>query len=77
MGRVAVLELQPCIPAVDLEESPAPPLPGNKAKRFTRRFILETRNYIQRENLYYWGYRLVQHQWRQYTDTKNQQWNSQ
>jgi hypothetical protein len=63
-GAVAVLELQSCAPAADLEDdSPAPHQPGNKFSRFTRRFVLETRNYVVRENLYYWGYRLVQHQW--------------
>jgi hypothetical protein len=32
-------------------------------KRFTRRFFLETRNYVVRENLYYWGYRLIERKW--------------
>jgi len=72
-GAVEVLELQSCAPAVDLaDDSPAPRQPGNKVSRFTRRFVLETRNYIQRENLYYWGYRLVQRQWDQRDSAKRE-----
>jgi hypothetical protein len=56
-SRLAVLALHPC-------EAPAttgngPGLPGNKFTRFTRRAVLETRNYIERDNAYYWAYRAV------------------
>jgi hypothetical protein len=56
-SRLAVLAIHPC-------ESPAttdngPGLPGNKFTRFTRRAILETRNYIERDNAYYWAYRAI------------------
>jgi hypothetical protein len=62
-GAVAVLDLQPCTAPTDFDDSPAPfPKPG-RLKRFTRRFILETRNYIVRENFYYWGYRLIERKW--------------
>jgi hypothetical protein len=61
-GAVAVLDLQPCAPIADLDDSPGPLPSRNKFKQFTRRFVLETRNYIVRENLYYWGYRLIEHQ---------------
>jgi hypothetical protein len=72
-GAVAVLELQSCTPAADFDDdSPAPHQPGNKFTRFTRRFVLETRNYIVRENLYYWGFRLVQHQWNQRASAKTE-----
>ena len=66
-GAVAVLDLQPCAPARDSEDSPAPVLSRNKFKQVTRRFVLETRNYILRENVYYWGFRLVEQQWVKHT----------
>jgi hypothetical protein len=50
---------------------PIPPSSRNKLKRFTRRFALETRNYIVRENLYYWGYRWIERQWNQRTSEKS------
>jgi hypothetical protein len=62
-GAVAVLDLQPCTAPADFDDSPAPLPSRSKLKRFTRRFILETRNYIVRENCYYWGYRLIEHKW--------------
>jgi hypothetical protein len=72
-GAVEVLELQSCAPVFDLDEdSPAPHQPGNKVSRFTRRFVLETRNYIVRENLYYWSYRLVQHGWAKRASAKSE-----
>jgi hypothetical protein len=71
-GAVAVLELQSCTPSADFDDSPAPLPSSNKAKRFTRRFILETRNYIVRENLYYWGYRLIERQWNQRAAAKSE-----
>jgi hypothetical protein len=58
-GAVAVLELQPCAHRSDLSGSPAPKPPGNKFSRLTRRVVLEARNYILRENVYYWGYQLI------------------
>lgn len=72
-GAVAVLALQSCAAAADPDEiSPAPRPPGNKMSRFTRRFVLETRNYIVRENLYYWTYRLVQSRWDQRASAKTE-----
>jgi hypothetical protein len=37
----------------------APPPPGTRLSRFTRRMVLETRNYLLRDNIYYWGYRFI------------------
>ena len=62
-GAVAVLGLQSCTAPAYLDDSPAPLPSRNKLKRFTRRFFLETRNYLVRENLYYWGYRLIERKW--------------
>jgi hypothetical protein len=58
-GRIAVLTLQSCDQPVDdtLDDAPAPP--GNKASRFVRRIILESRDYVLRENAYYLAYELV------------------
>lgn len=68
-GAVAVLELQPCAPPIPgVDDSPPPPASRNKLKRFTRRFALETRNYIVRENFYYWGYRLIERKWNRTSD---------
>jgi hypothetical protein len=55
-GRLAVLYLQPCSPGVPDTD---PPLhaPGSKGKRLARRFVLETRQYFLRDNMYYWAYR--------------------
>ncbi len=56
-GRVTVLAAQPCIASADPEEKPK--APGNKLSRLTRRVILEARNYLERDNAYYWGYRMI------------------
>jgi hypothetical protein len=55
-GRIAVLALHAC------SASPAgtpvePKSPGILLTRFARRMILEGRQYVLRENPYYWGYR--------------------
>lgn len=71
-GAVAVLDLQPCAPARDSEDSSAPVLSRNKFKQVTRRFVLETRNYILRENVYYWGFRLAEQQWVKHTSEKRE-----
>lgn len=55
-GRVAVLAARSCTASVDIDNEPAPP--GNKLSRLTRRAVLETRNYLLRDNAYYWGYRM-------------------
>jgi LssY-like putative type I secretion system component LssY len=33
--------------------------PGNRLSRLARRMILEARNHVERENLYYWTYQLI------------------
>jgi hypothetical protein len=61
-GRLAVMSLHDCT-------SPLPPLPsrvvpstGSLGHRMLRRTALETRHYLLRGNVYYWGYRAVK--WR-------------
>lgn len=57
-GRIAILSLRACLPSQDTaEESPA--APGNKATRFARRVILESRDYLFRENAYFFAYEFV------------------
>ncbi len=56
-GRVAVLVARPCAPSPDSDEEPT--RPGNKVTRLTRRVVLETRNYLLRDNVYYWSYRML------------------
>jgi LssY C-terminus len=65
-GRLAVVWLQPCAGTASdhrwttdhsmLDDSPFPS-PGSKRKRLARRFVLETRQYFLRDNMYYWAYR--------------------
>ena len=60
-GRLAVIRLGPCaVSAADdpaTNDNPPFPPPGSKTKRVARRFILETRQYFLRDNMYYWAYR--------------------
>ena len=60
-GRVAVLMLQPCMQPLDDTAENAPAPPGNKVSRFARRIILESRDYIFRENAYYLCYEVMRH----------------
>ena len=39
------------------QDDPPFQAPGSKAKRLARRFVLETRQYFLRDNMYYWAYR--------------------
>jgi len=55
-GALAVVWLQPCDAPPARDDSPALP-PGSKTKRLARRFVLETRQYFLRDNMYYWAYR--------------------
>jgi LssY C-terminus len=55
-GRLAVIWLRPCAGGV-LNENPPLQAPGSKTKRMARRFVLETRQYFLRDNMYYWAYR--------------------
>jgi len=54
-GRMAVVWLRPC--AGVLNDHPPLRAPGSKTKRMARRFVLETRQYFLRDNMYYWAYR--------------------
>lgn len=56
-GRLALLISERC-ETPETTEIP-PRLAGNKMTRFTRRAVLETRNYIERDNAYYWSYQIV------------------
>lgn len=63
-GSIAVVSLQACSPPEDPEAETPPKLPGDKATRLIRRVILESRNYVLRENVYYWAYELVRYRGR-------------
>jgi hypothetical protein len=55
--RIAVLDAKTCeAPSLGGD---APPRPGNKFTRLTRRAILEARNYVERDNAYYWTYQII------------------
>ncbi len=56
-GRIAVLVARPCVAPASVDDAPG--APGNKFSRLTRRVILETRNYLLRDNVYYWGYQMI------------------
>jgi len=55
-GRLGVVWLQPCLGSVP-DENPPLQAPGTKTKRMARRFVLETRQYFLRDNMYYWAIR--------------------
>lgn len=55
-GRLAVVWLRPCAGNI-LDDNPPLQAPGSKTKRMARRFVLETRQYFLRDNMYYWAYR--------------------
>ena len=60
-GRIAVLWLRPCAGGSSGGTPPKHDLifrsPGSKPKRMARRFVLETRQYFLRDNMYYWAIR--------------------
>jgi LssY C-terminus len=56
-GRIMVMAAQSCMAPAHADVAPGPP--GNRFTRLTRRVILETRNYLVRDNAYYWGYQLL------------------
>jgi LssY-like putative type I secretion system component LssY len=56
-ARLAVLAVHSCEAPPTTDDGPA--RPGNKFTRLTRRAILETRNYLERDNAYYWAYRAI------------------
>jgi len=55
-GRLAVIWLQVCSGNAS-DDIPTLQAPGSKSKRMARRFVLETRQYFLRDNMYYWAYR--------------------
>jgi hypothetical protein len=57
-GRVAVVSLKECsAPPASTAEINRPEL--SKASRFVRRLVLETRQYLFRNNAYYWAFRAL------------------
>jgi hypothetical protein len=60
-GALAVVPLTACSRPYMLDDDPAPKAPGTKLTRLARRIVLESRNYLLRNNEYYWGYKLVRH----------------
>lgn len=62
--RIAVLFLSPC---TDDQRYPGPnglKTPATWMVRLSRRLILESRNYLVREQPYYWGYQILRwHRW--------------
>lgn len=59
-GKLAVLTIRDCEPgAWANSREPGPRRPGNPASRLARRVALETRNYLIRDNAYYWTIRLL------------------
>lgn len=58
-GRVAVMTLRSCEQPLHDMTDDGPPPPGNRASRFARRIILESRDYLFRENAYYFTYELI------------------
>jgi hypothetical protein len=56
-GAATVLSMTDCETSEVAVE--AAPKPGNGFSRLARRMILEARNHVERENLYYWSYQLV------------------
>jgi hypothetical protein len=58
-GRIAVVFLSQCSEPSQAAAGPMPKPPGNKVTRLTRRLILETRNYVLRDNAYYWTFEFI------------------
>ena len=56
-GDLVVLRTQACVANEPSLAEPKPP--GTKLTRLTRRVVLEARNYVFRDNTYYWGYRMI------------------
>jgi hypothetical protein len=56
-GAATVLSMTDCL-ASDAPVDAALK-PGNRMSRLARRMILEARNHVERENLYYWTYQIV------------------
>ena len=58
-GALAVLPVDACNPSEPPSATPPSPTRLEKAAHLARRFNLETRNYLLRGNIWYWGYRAV------------------
>jgi hypothetical protein len=64
-GRVAVIKMKACdpAPANELADSSRPPS-MKSGVRLIRRMVLESRQAVERGNVYYWGYRLGEQSWK-------------
>ncbi len=58
-GRILRLGLQDCRGSQAAAVQFTHARPGSQATRMLRRFTLETRQYVQRDNYFYWGYRAL------------------
>jgi hypothetical protein len=59
-GSASVMPLEDC-KTDGFDQPPGPAQPGNRVSRLARRFFLESRNHLLRENPYYWTYEFVKH----------------
>jgi LssY C-terminus len=58
-GRVAFLPLHSCDNLAAQEGPDQPPPVGSLLERVARRMVLETRQYVERENTFFWTYRAI------------------
>ncbi len=56
-GKIVVLSAQAC--SKDDAAEALPKVPGTKLAHIVQRVILEARNYVMRDNAYYWTYRII------------------
>jgi hypothetical protein len=58
-GRIAFLQLRSCPPVGELAVMDRPRPVGPVIARIARRLVLEARQYVERENTFFWTYRAV------------------
>ena len=56
-GQATVLEAQPCVNEAGFDTAVKPP--GTRFTRLARRVVLEAREYMVRDNTYYWAYQFI------------------
>ncbi len=62
-GRLAFLKLNDCRGALDPATADDAKPVGTLLSRTARRMVLETRQYVERENAFFWTYRVVKWSW--------------
>ena len=62
-GRIAYLAVHACEAGMDGTVLDKPQPEGSLLMRTTRRVVLETRQYVERENTFFWTYRAVKWSW--------------